>query len=161
MEMTISKCEPGHAGTSSAAFSGSPTELVDEFLKRWADQNIASCLGMLAEDATYTLHISESLLPFAGSTIGRDAIGQQLQAMLRDWDHLVFRPGPAKAGIDAPDRVHCQVEFIYRHRATGSDLSGHMRLVCAVEDGYLKSVDEYHDAGMVEAFLRLMQSEQG
>ncbi|MGI9408556.1 MAG: nuclear transport factor 2 family protein [Hyphomicrobiaceae bacterium] len=158
--MTISKCEPGHAGAPAAAFTRSPTDLVDEFLKRWSFQNINSCLELLAEDAAYTLHISETLLPFAGSTNGREAIGGQFQVMLRDWDYLVFRPGAARANVDDPNRVHCQVEFIYRHRTTGSDLSGHMRLVCKVEDGYLKSVDEYHDAGMVEAFLRLMQSEQ-
>ena len=117
-------------------------------------------MELFAEDAAYTLHISESLLPFAGSTVGREAIGGQLRAMLHDWDYLVFRPGAARANVDQPDKVHCQVQFIYRHRATGSELSGQMRLVCTVEDGLVKTVDEFHDAALVEAFLRLMQSEQ-
>ena len=158
--MTTSKCDPGHAASSSAAFTADPIELVDEFLRRWSDQNIDSTLELLAEDAAYTLHISKTLLPFAGSTIGREAIAVQLQAMLRDWDYLVFRPSAARANVDEPSTVHCQVQFIYRHRGTGAELSGHMRLVCTVVEGTISTVDEYHDAGMVEAFLRLMQSEQ-
>ena len=60
---------------------------------------------------------------------------------------------------DEGDRVRLQVEFMYRHRASGEPLSGIFRLVLQFRDGEIIRGDEYHDRARIEAFMRLIASE--
>ena len=151
-------------GCSADAVDGKhaalPTAVVNQFLERWMVRDVEACLALLSPDATYTLHIEETLLPFAGTTTGRDQVGQQLRAMLRDWDYLVFRPAPAKQHVGSPNLVNSRVEFIFRHKASGEKLDGFMRMALTVEDGLISAIDQYHDTALVEAFLRLIAAQQ-
>ena len=133
-----------------------PEQVVTRFLQYWIAKDIDACLTLLSATASYTLHIEQSLLPFAGTTTGREEIGRQLAAMLRDWDYLVFRPTPAHAHVDDVSEIHSRVEFMYRHRASGEVIDGFLRLVWCVREGLITEVNEYHDAAMVETFLRLL-----
>lgn len=149
----------GRSGESPVDGGRSPEQIVSETLAHWIAQDVDACLSLMSESASYTLHLEQSLLPFAGTTTGRDEIGEQLRAMLRDWDYLVFRPGPPRAHVDDANEIHNRVEFIYRHRASGEILSGFFRLVCRVNDGLITEINEYHDAAMVETFVRLVSGD--
>ena len=114
---------------------------------------------LFADDAVYELHVSDEVLPFGGTTAGRDAIEATLKRMRTEWDYILFRP---MALAETGDTVRFQVEFMYRHVASGEVLSGRFRLVMRVEDGLIKRADEYHDRAKVEAFMRLIaQSGEG
>ena len=129
------------------------------FLECWKAQDVEACIALLAPDATYTLHIEETLLPFAGTTTGREQIGEQFRAMRREWEYLVFRPSPAKQHVGAPNQVNTRIEFMYRHKASGEDLSGYMRAAWTVEDGMIVTIIGYHDSALVETFLRLIATQ--
>ena len=51
--------------------------------------------------------------------------------------------------------MRVQVQFVYHHRETGGNLSGSKRLVFTVKNDLIVRVEEFHDAAMVEAFMRL------
>ena len=106
----------------------------------------------VAEHAVYALYISGDLLPFAGETVGRDNIAAALRRMPPDYEYLLYRPLDL---VTNGDEVRYQVEFMYRHRASGEVLSGRFRMIMRVENGLLVRTDEYHDRAKVEAFMRL------
>ena len=129
-----------------------PADVVRAFTRFWAPGDIEGALQFIAEHSVYVLHISGDLLPFAGETVGRDNIAVALHRMRADYEYLLYRP--LDLIVDG-DNVRYQVEFMYRHRASGEVLSGRFRLIMRVENGLLIRTDEYHDRAKVEAFMRL------
>ncbi len=131
-----------------------PLEIVEQFNAAWADGNIEAAVALLADDAVYELHISNEVLPFGGETAGRTNIEAVLRQIRAEWEYILYRP---RALAHDGDTVRFQVEFMYRHRASGDVLSGRFRLVMRIEDGLIKRADEYHDRAKVEAFMRLVR----
>ncbi len=132
-----------------------PTEVVRQFNKAWAEGDLTAAMLWIARDCVYTLYISGELLPFGGETAGRANIEAVLRQVRLDFEYLLYRPLNLKANGEI---VRFQVEFMYRHRRSGETLSGRFRLVMRVHDGLIVSADEYHDRAKVEAFMRLFGS---
>jgi ketosteroid isomerase-like protein len=130
-----------------------PAEVVTKFNAAWEAGDIEAALSFIADDAVYELHVSNEVLPFGGEAVGHAAIETALRRIRADWDYILYRP-MALAG--AGDIVRFQVEFMYRHRASGQVLNGRFRLVMRIENGLIKRADEYHDRAKVEAFMRLV-----
>jgi ketosteroid isomerase-like protein len=130
-----------------------PKEVVAGFNEAWAAGDIDSAMACVAEDAVYELHISGEALPHGGETAGRAAIEAVLRQIRVDWDYILYRP---LALAEDGEVVRFQVEFMYRHRASGEVLGGRFRIVMHVKDGLIDRADEYHDRAKVEAFLRLV-----
>jgi ketosteroid isomerase-like protein len=87
--------------------------------------------------------------------VGRANIEAGLRLARQQFHYLLYRPLDLFArGND----VRHQVEFMYRHQASGELLSGRFRMVMRVEDGLITRAEEYHDRAKVEAFLRLFGS---
>jgi ketosteroid isomerase-like protein len=128
--------------------------IVVSFLKCWIAQDVELTVAHAADDVVYALHISKEALPFGGETHGKERIRGVLYAILADFDYLKYEPVILGA---QDDMVRVQVSFIYHHRRTGEDLVGSKRLVIKLRDGLIARVDEYHDAALVEAFMRLAQ----
>jgi ketosteroid isomerase-like protein len=66
---------------------------------------------------------------------------------------VLFRPFAVRVDGNVS---YNQVEFMYRHRATGEMLSGRFRLVLHFEGNVIRRIEEYHDAERVNAFMRLV-----
>jgi ketosteroid isomerase-like protein len=129
-----------------------PADVVCQFTRFWTAGDIDSAMLLVAEDAVYVLYISGDVLPFAGETVGRDNIAAALRKIRQDFEYLLYRPLDL---VTNGDEVRYQVEFMYRHRASGEVLSGRFRMIMRVENGLLVRTDEYHDRARVEAFMRL------
>ncbi len=110
-------------------------------------------MAFIGEDAVYELHISNELLPFGGVTAGKANIEATLRRIRADFEYILFRPFALTADGDS---VRFQVEFMYRHRASGEVLNGRCRFVVLVRDGLIVHAEEYHDRAKVEAFMRLV-----
>ena len=93
-----------------------PADVVRRFNEVWAPGDIEGALQFVAEHSVYVLHISGDLLPFAGETVGRDNIAVALHRMRADYEYVLYRP--LGLVVDG-DNVRYQVEFMYRHRASG------------------------------------------
>lgn len=130
----------------------SEADVIRAFNERWALSDFDGSLELVAEDATYTLHISEDLHPVGGVTKGRTAIGEALRQLRRDYQYLMYHPYNL---VSEGNFVRQQVHFLYRHRASGEMLRGTFRIHFQVVCGLITSAEEYHDRALVEAFLRL------
>jgi len=125
---------------------------VASYLACWSAQDVEMTLRHFDEDISYALYISETALPFAGETRGKANIANILYSLLAQFDYLKHEP--TIVGVDG-DTVRVQVQFVYHHRETGGNLSGSKRLVFKLRNDAIVRVEEYHDAAMVEAFMRL------
>lgn len=133
-------------------------ETVRTFLLAWEAQESERCLELLHPDVVYTDNIIDVLTPVGGRTVGRAAFAKIMQTIAQKWEHLAFRIGPVTASTNRSNEVHCQIEFLIRHKPTGEELYGKNRFVACIKDGYIKSIDIFHDAPMFAAFLKLIGS---
>jgi ketosteroid isomerase-like protein len=126
--------------------------VVESLLACWRVQDVEMAMTHAADDIVYTLFISETALPFAGETRGKASLRNVLYTILSDFDYLQY--DPAIVAVE-DDIVRVQVQFTYHHRPSGGDLAGSKRMVMTVNDGLITRIDEYHDARMVESFMKL------
>jgi ketosteroid isomerase-like protein len=131
-----------------------PIEVVKEFNAAWTQGKIEDAIAWIAEDAVYELHISGDVLSHGGEHVGREKIAAVLRTVRQEFEYILYRPLQLSADGDT---VRYQVEFMYRHRASGEVLNGRFRMVMLVKNGLLVRADEYHDRAKVEAFMRLVQ----
>lgn len=132
-------------------------EVVGLFFEYWKVQDVELALSLASEDVVYNLYLSDAAVPHGGATRGREKCRDVLYMVLADFDYLEYQP--TVVGQEA-EAVRAHVRFRYHHRRTGGELSGTKRMVFTVRDGVIMQVDEYHDAGMVEAFMRLTQQRE-
>lgn len=106
----------------------------------------------IAEDAVWHLHLSDHTVPFGGPSVGRDAIRASYFNILKDWDYIQYQPQILDT---VGDTVRYRIAFQYRYRRTGATLSGSCRGTVVVKDGLINRIDEYHDAALINAFMRM------
>lgn len=126
--------------------------LIDTALAYWSVQDVEQTLGLFSDDIVYQLYICQSALPFGGETRGKEAVRTMLYDILAQFDYVSYEP--AILGVkDGVARI--QTRYVMRHRASEEELSGSKRFVCTIKDGLITLIVEYHDAPLVEAFMRL------
>ena len=126
--------------------------VVESLLACWRVQDVEMAMAHAADDIVYTLFISETALPFAGETRGKTNLRNVLYTILADFDYLQYEPTIVAVEDDV---VRVQVQFTYHHRPSGGNLAGSKRMVMTVENDLITRIDEFHDARMVETFMRL------
>ena len=126
--------------------------VVESLLAYWRVQDVEMAMAHAADNIVYKLFISETALPFAGETRGKANLRNVLYTILTDFDYLQYEPTIVAVEDDV---VRVQVQFTYHHRPSGGNLAGSKRMVMTVKDGLITRIDEYHDARMVESFMRL------
>jgi ketosteroid isomerase-like protein len=130
----------------------SSREVVEAFLAFRVAQDVERACALLHDSIVYKIHAATSNLPFGGERYGVDACRDVLFSILEDFDYLAYEP----TILSARGRtVRTQVRFKYRHRLTGGILEGTRRLVFKVKGGLIVRIDGYHDAKLVEAFMKL------
>ena len=132
----------------------SPHDIAHTFLHRWQDDP-AGAMGMVAPDIVYTLNVSPESLSLGGETVGWDAVNELMLGIRNVFDYLVYKPWILSVEGDS---VRSRIELILRHKPSGELLTGQMRHVLLVRDGMIARVDEYVDAPMIEAFMRLFSA---
>lgn len=129
-----------------------PATVVDAFYQAWLVRDVDTAMAYCHDDVTLAQHVSTDVLPFAGTTIGKGRFDDRMRLVFRDWHfdkalHTIL-------GIDG-ETVRATCAFTVRHLPTGEVLEGRMRHLFEVADGRIRHVDEFHDAPMIEAFMRL------
>jgi hypothetical protein len=130
-----------------------PRTVVETFARYWSVQDVQMACSVLADDCVLTMNIAQTLLPFAGEKRGREAIEAALHTILAEWDYIRFEF--TIVSINGA-LARCKIDYVYRHRRSGADLSGTSRLNIAVGEDGITRIDEYHDAAMVEAFVHFL-----
>lgn len=130
-----------------------PEGILEAGLKAYSLGDLHATIAFFSEDAIYAIYIDREILPFAGEVVGRSAILQIWQDMLLPFE--LVRHVPRILSCE-DDIVRCQVEFAFRHRASGEVIDGVLRIVAQVIDGQIVRYREYHDQERLRAFMRLV-----
>lgn len=130
-----------------------PEGILEAGLKAYSLGDLPATIAFFAEDAVYAIYIDRENLPFAGEVVGRTDILQIWQELLLPFE--LVRHVPRNISCD-DDIVRCQVEFAFRHRASGEVIDGVLRIVAQVKDGQIVRYREYHDQERLRAFMRLV-----
>jgi ketosteroid isomerase-like protein len=130
----------------------SALEVTETLLGRWRVDPGGCMASFVATDVVYTLNVSPDALPLGGETRGWDAVNAKMLGIREVFDYLVYKP---RIFAVRGNEVRARIDFIFRHKRSGELLSGQMRSVFQVRDGYIVRVDEYVDAPLIESFMRL------
>lgn len=109
-------------------------------------------MHLCAPDIIYTLNVDPETHQLGGETVGWEAVNAMMLGIRDVFDYLVYRP--RILGVEG-NKVRVRVEIVFRHRPSGELLTGSIRAVHTVRDDRIVRVDEYVDAAMLEAFMRL------
>lgn len=139
-------------GDGRAGLRMSSREVVEAFLTFRVAQDVESACALLHNDIVYRLHVANSNLPFAGDLRGVDAARNALFSILEDFDYLRYEPTIISV---RGNFVRAQISFKYCHRNTGGVLEGTRRLEFKVRGDKIAVIEGYHDAKLVETFMKL------
>jgi hypothetical protein len=78
----------------------------------WAVKDLAAVLACCADDILFILHVPTEIVAFAGETRGKADLAPRLQAILRDFDILNYRP---RLIAEDDDGFHTQIHYHFRH----------------------------------------------
>jgi ketosteroid isomerase-like protein len=130
-------------------------EVVEAFFTYWGVQDVELTSALFADDIVYKLHWTTDNFPFGREWRGAEACRQALFSTLAEFDYLSYVSTIVSAQRDV---VRAQVQFVYRHRRTGGVLEGTRRFVFKVRNGMIVRIEGYHDARLIDAFMRLTES---
>jgi len=135
-----------------------PGLVVERYWDRWAARDRRGCLDLMAENVVWALYVPQEVLPFGGETYGAASISDRLRMLLDQFDTLYYRGSVTRS---EGGRVNGRVAYGFRHKITGEDIEGVMRVVVAIENGRIARWEEYHDVEKVKAFMRLVAYSAG
>jgi ketosteroid isomerase-like protein len=130
----------------------SSREVVETFFAYWGAQDVELATALFHDGIVYKLQVVSADMPFGGEWRGREACREAMFSLLEEFDYLRYEPTivDVKGGS-----VRARVCFKYLHRRTGGILEGTRRLVFRVKGSRISRIDGYHDAQLVDAFMRL------
>lgn len=130
----------------------SSREVVETFFAYWGAQDVELATALFHDGIVYKLHVVSADMPFGGEWRGREACRHTMFSILEEFDYLRYEPTIVSVRGSV---IRAQVRFTYQHRRTGGILEGTRRLVFRVKGDRIVRIDGYHDAQLVEAFMRL------
>ena len=133
-----------------------PEGILEAGLKAYSLGDLLAAAAYFAEDAVYAIYVDKGILPVAGEVVGRSPILRLWQDLLVPFE--LVQNVPRNISCDE-DIVRCQVNFAFRHRASGEVIDGIMRIVAQVKDGQIVRYREYHDQDRLRAFMRLVDGD--
>ena len=129
-----------------------PEGVLEAACKAYAIGDLSTASAYFAHDVIFAIYIEKDVLPFGGEVRGRAAVLSVWQDILMRFELLEY----AQRIINCDDDVvRFQANFAFRHRASGQEIDGIMRIVAQVIDGQIVRYREYHDQERLRAFMRL------
>lgn len=129
--------------------------LLEAAYAAWAAGDLDGLLACFADDVAFAIRLPPEIVPFAGLVSGKADLARQLMIILDDFDILEYRPMQISAVTDA---FHSQVQFIFRHKATGLMYEGTARHLWRVENDKIVHFEEFHDIERTRAYFKLLAS---
>ncbi len=124
----------------------------------WEAGDLETTLSMFAEDAIFMVHATPEGTQHAGLWQGREQIRGALTYLRNTVEYILYRPRIVSC---EGERVYVTIEFKSRHRASGERLDFRFRQEFTVQNGLITRCDEFYDAAMLAAFMRLFAAGSG
>jgi hypothetical protein len=122
--------------------------------KAWEAHDIDGLMNFIGEHCVLNVHLPEGLAAHCGGSIGRDAVRAALTEFRRQYDFILYRPIVVSF---SQREVRQRVEFMATQTSSGARVVLNCRQVWVVENGLVVTCDEYHDAPLVEAQIRMIE----
>ena len=107
----------------------------------------------MADDVVYQLHMKQTACPYAGATVGKEALRTAFFKLLADWDYLAT--DVTRVSVEGNiGKAHVQCR--YHHIKSGETIDGTVMFAFEVTNGFATHIDEYHDQAKFEAFLTMV-----
>lgn len=136
--------------------SHDPVSVVRSVRTAWSTNDKKNTLAHFSDDCVWIIHVDQEALPLAGRAEGIAAIETRLEELVACFEYLLFRTMEISA--QGGGQVRARVEVMVQQRASGEVYSGRIRLQIEVRDGKMQSIEEFHDAPLLEAFMRFVNS---
>jgi len=134
----------------------SPEFIVRAYFDAWGQEDVERALSYLSPDVDYRMYIDESVVSFAGASLGIDALRARMLDLQRQFE-LLWQELVSVELVGQQARCLARAEF--RHRKTLRVLDLTHRFVFRVVGKEIIEAHEYHDADRIRAFLELVTSE--
>jgi len=135
-------------------------EVVEGFLRSWADQDVERSLAFVAPNVRYSDNIGDSTESYKGVWQGKNDLQRVMLMVAKHWTNLAMEPQHFRLRTEDSTLVQCRIEFVLLHKRSGEFMFGNNRFVARVEDGLISEIQVFHDAPMFRAFLRLIGSQR-
>ena len=129
--------------------------LLEAAYAAWAAGDLDALMACFADDVVFAIRLPPENVPFAGLVRGKADLARQLMIILDDFEIVAYRPIQITVGADT---FHSQVEFIFRHKATGLAYEGSARHIWRVENNKIVHFEEFHDIERTRAYFKLLAS---
>lgn len=117
--------------------------------------DIESAAAFFGEDAEIVTYSGSRTLRLGGPSRGKSSVRTRLRNILARFDIARFT---ARTILPCDEGFRTQIDYAFRHRASGQGLEGVMRVVACIEDGVIVRWQEYLDGDRMEAFRKLVES---
>lgn len=127
--------------------------LIEAGYASWKAGDFEATMSCFADDVVFAIHLPPEVVPFAGLVRGKEDLARQLMIIFDDFDILDYKPSKIAA---IGGSFHSQVQFTYRHKATGLVYEATARHIWRIEDGQIVLFEEFHDMERARAFFGLL-----
>jgi ketosteroid isomerase-like protein len=134
-----------------------PETQFEAFTTAYRLRDLDQCARYFSDDCEYAIFIPSQILPFGGSIVGASAIYDCHVSVDRDFELLKYEP---RSLLRKDQQIRTQIEFAFRHRASGEIIDGVMRIEASFRDGKVVIWREFHDCERIEAFMRLCSARE-
>ena len=128
------------------------TAVLEAIHVSWAANDLRATVRCFAEDIEFAVNAPDGAASFVGSGRGREALRTRLSDFLDKYEVLEFaHKQVSKMG----DGLVCRVHYHYRHRQTGMEIDGSMRLQWSIAGDKATSLRVIHDANRMGVFFEM------
>jgi len=131
-----------------------PEGVLEAGVRAYAIGDLPAAAAFFAENAVFAIYVDQDVLPFAGQVHGRASILETFRTIASAFEVKRYE---LRSMSVRNEIVRCQVDFAFRHRASGETIDGVMRIVAEVQNGLITRYREYHDQERIRAFMRLCE----
>lgn len=129
--------------------------LIDAVYRSWASGDIDATLARFREDAVFS--VNPGAASFVGNGLGRRELARRLALFQDKIAVSQFAPVQLmRKGIWFDSRV----AFHYRHKQSGQEIDGIMRITWRFVDTDIAHFELFHDAGRMGAFFKMVAAEE-
>ena len=121
----------------------------------WVVHDVAAVKACVHAEAVYKHYLPQGVWPIPGEVRGKPSIARSLAHFLQEFH--VCRYQPLRIGVgDRQGLLVSSIAFKYEHRATGHSFDGTARVKTQFDGDKIMSLEIFHDAPRVHAFLELV-----
>jgi ketosteroid isomerase-like protein len=125
--------------------------IVRDAYTSWTERDLDALFANIHPEIVYVLHLDPAVFPLGGEHRGRDTFRKILEQLAATFAYLRFER--SKYAQDG-NIVRFRVDYTYLHKASRQILSSSYLAEVTVAGRQIVRIEEFPDAGFVEAFLR-------